>query len=229
MFKKCISLITLAAFVIFSLSCGTTKYVGEEKVAAWEGEKVKILSVTKTSGEFIKFSKESPVRIRGNAIVQTVKVIIERELIEINSADVKTKDPSNRLGTEIITKDGKKYSLVAYRPDEGKYIVRELESELYESISIPLSEVKEISIMRNAGVPGAIVGLLVGGGFGAGSGSTIAVGAYLSDQSGSYEPLYVIVPTCVGAVLGLVIGASKGVTDHYIITTPTDSTATIEE
>jgi len=83
--KKLVSLFTLVAFLIFSLSCYTTKKERIEK-AVWKGKKVKILAVMKTSGEYIKFPEKRPGRIYENrigGIVGTESISIPLSEVEL--------------------------------------------------------------------------------------------------------------------------------------------------
>jgi len=79
------SLLTLASFMIFSLSCYTTKKVDVRTVAGGEGKQVVILAVLKTSGEYVEFSKDQPGRIEDNTIVG----VVGTETVSIPIAEVK--------------------------------------------------------------------------------------------------------------------------------------------
>jgi hypothetical protein len=72
MCKKIVSAFTLGAFIIFNLSCYSTKKIDVGKVAGWEGKKVAILGVLKTSGEHIEFLKNQPGRISNGRIVGSI-------------------------------------------------------------------------------------------------------------------------------------------------------------
>lgn len=69
--KKLVSLFTLLAFIIFSLSCTVTKTkkVRVTTLASWKGKEVKILGIMKISGEYIAFDEERPGRVFENNIV----------------------------------------------------------------------------------------------------------------------------------------------------------------
>ena len=56
MFTKTVSVITLIAFVMFTLSCGTTRYGHINTAPEWEGKRIRILRVQKVNGETIKDS-----------------------------------------------------------------------------------------------------------------------------------------------------------------------------
>ncbi len=80
MFTKCITLITLTAFIIFTLSCGsTTKYLSLDSVSEYEKQKINITRVQKTTGEDIQFTDASDI-ITENSIVG--EAIIGNEIHE---------------------------------------------------------------------------------------------------------------------------------------------------
>jgi len=82
--KKLISLFTMVAFIVFSLSCYSTKSIRLDVDAAKENGKIEIFQVVTKSGETIEFSKEQPGRIYNDSITGTaVKVIGELEKTSI--------------------------------------------------------------------------------------------------------------------------------------------------
>jgi len=145
--KKIISLFTLLAFVIFSVSCYTTKTRRVNTSADWQGKKGKILWVIKTSGEYIEFSKDNPGRIIGDkivgkAIILSKKVVIDRANIEENKRD------QNGKILKITTKDGKMYTVIKGTEKEEKDKITFF--AIYESneqVLIPLSEVKWVHVL----------------------------------------------------------------------------------
>ena len=146
--RKIISLFTLLAFVIFSLSCYTTRLKEVRTVTDWQGKKAKIFSVNKTSGEYIEFSKDSPGRIYGDKITGTA-IILGKE-VKIDRANIKRiKRDRNRYISKIISKDGKVYHVITGTviKEKDKIIFTGGEG-LYESVSIPLSEVKSVRVKR---------------------------------------------------------------------------------
>jgi len=137
---KIISLFTLLAFVIFSLSCYTTSTKEVRTVVDWKGKKVKILAVDKTSGEHIEFSKDGLGRIYYDSIKGTA-IILNKD-VEIDRANIESLEKDR-----ITTKDGKIYRVVTGTARAGKdKIIFSYESS--ESISIPLSEVKSVRVKR---------------------------------------------------------------------------------
>ena len=150
--KKIISLFTLLAFVIFSVSCYTTKTRRVNTSADWKGKKGRILWVIKTSGEYIEFSKDNPGRIIGDkivgkAIILSKKVVIDRANIEENKRD------QNGKILKITTKDGKMYTVIKGTEKEEKDKITFF--AIYESneqVLIPLSEVKWVHVLIGLGL-----------------------------------------------------------------------------
>jgi len=146
--KKIISVFTLLAFIVFSISCYSTGTKKVRKAANWHGKEGKILSVVKITGEYIEFAKENPGQISGNKIIGT-SIILSKET-SIERADIK-KTRKHRDGSifEVINKEGKIYQVVVgtAREEEDKFIFFTTYVSS-ESISIPLSEVKSLEIKR---------------------------------------------------------------------------------
>ena len=147
MSRKIISLFTLLAFFIFSVSCYITRLKEVRTAADWKGKKGKILWVIKTSGEYIEFSKDNPGRIIGDkivgkAIILSKKVVIDRANIEENKRD------QNGKILKITTKDGKMYTVIKGTEKEEKDKITFF--TIYESnelVFIRLSEVKWYEVL----------------------------------------------------------------------------------
>jgi hypothetical protein len=156
--KKIISLFTLLAFVIFSVSCHITKTRRINTSADWQGKKGKILWVIKTSGEYIEFSKDNPGRIIGDkivgkAIILSKKVVIDRANIVENKRD------QNGKILKITTKDGKMYTVVKGTEKEEKdKITFFARYESNELVFVPRSEVKLVHVLIYLGV---VVGAVI--------------------------------------------------------------------
>lgn len=165
--KRLVSLFTIVAFIIFSISClgiYTTKKDRITKAASWRGKKVKILAVMKTSGEYIEFPREQPGKILGDKIVAG----LEKENIEIDRADLKEviRNEKRKIW-EITTKDGKVYFADSYRSLGDKIVARVHKL----SFSIPLSEVEMawvkrvdpiLTFLANVGVVVLVLGAVLG-------------------------------------------------------------------
>jgi len=139
--KKVISIFTLLAFVVFSLSCYTTRLKQLRTTADWEGKIVKILSVEKTSGEYIKFSKDNPGRIDRFKITGTATRISKK--VEIYPDEVKEiRKHHDGSIFELINKEGEIFHVVGTVIEEEDKFIFFTTYETSESVSIPFSEVK---------------------------------------------------------------------------------------
>jgi hypothetical protein len=87
--KKTISLFTLMAFIIFSVSCATStvKQMRVKTAVEEKGSDITILGVMKTSGEYIGFSKKQPSWISDNTIEG--KTFDKQESVSIPWSEVK--------------------------------------------------------------------------------------------------------------------------------------------
>ena len=155
--RKIISLFTLFAFIVFSISCYITRLKEVKTAADLRGKKGKIVSLVKTSGEHIKFSKNSLGRIYGDKIVGTVVVLSKK--VEITRDNIKeVKRDKNGTISEITHKNGKTY-LVAYGAvkvvstkddltgkEEERITFYTTPYETFESVTIPLSEVRSVKV-----------------------------------------------------------------------------------
>jgi hypothetical protein len=100
--KKFISLFTMIAFIIFSLSCYSTKSMRLDVDAAKENGKIKILQVVTKSGEIIEFSKEQPGKIYNDSITgKAVRVIGELDKAYIKRKEVDKKGEILRMMVSI--------------------------------------------------------------------------------------------------------------------------------
>jgi hypothetical protein len=142
--KKIITVFTLLVFSIFSVSCSTTRLKEVRTAADWQGKKGKIFWVIKTTGEYIVFPNHNPGRIIGAKIVGKA-VIPSKEIVIYRFNIKKIKKDKNGNITEIIRKDGKAYLVITktVKSDIEK-IIFFLDTGLYKSVSIPLSEVKSM-------------------------------------------------------------------------------------
>ena len=154
--RKIISLFTLLAFIVFSLSCVTTRLKEVRTSADWQGKKVKILAVDKISGEHIEFSKKSLGRIYGDKIAGTAVVLSKK--VEITQDNIKrlNRDIKGMI-SKITHKNGKIYHVVtgtarvvsikdALTGKEEERIIFFTTYETSESVTIPLSEVKSVKV-----------------------------------------------------------------------------------
>jgi hypothetical protein len=119
----------MVVFIIFSLSCATTKNIRLDADSAEKVKKGEILSVVMTSGETIEFSKEQPGRIYNGSITgRAVRVTKEKESI---------------LGRAVrVTGELDKAYIKEIEKDANGKIIRMI-------VSIPLSDTEVIMIVDN--------------------------------------------------------------------------------
>jgi hypothetical protein len=164
MVHKGITVFTLLAFALFSMSCvfHTTQ---ERSIETLAGKKAspEIVGVQTKTGEYIEFGK-TPARIRGDAVVGA-----GRRKVEINKDDVQNteKDAKGRVNF-VTTKDGKRYESFGLSAAGDKY-----DCVTNEAVSILLSDIRLVSVrtvnalptfLANLGlvvVVGALVAVLI--------------------------------------------------------------------
>ena len=121
MSKRIISLFTIGAFIIFSLSCYSTKSMRLDVDAAKETDKIKILQVVTKSGETIEFSKEQPGRIYNDTITGTaVKANGELDKAYIKSIEKDKKGKILRMMVSIPISEVEVMTIVDKKFDLGK-------------------------------------------------------------------------------------------------------------
>ena len=170
--KKIISVFTLFAFIVFSISCYTTRTKDVKTVADLQRKNVKILSVVKITGEYL-ISQKKPGQLYQNSIIGGVREL--RNEIEINRNDIKdiSRDKKGKI-LGITKKDSKIYHVfteVTYERGKHQVFIGKanetedkiiLSGKIYELISIPLSEVKEVKyVERKKLSPWAAIGIVL--------------------------------------------------------------------
>lgn len=139
--KKFISIFIVLAFILFSFSCYITRIRELRKIPVMKRSEALILSVDKTTGEHIEFSKDNPGRVHKDMIVG-IAIIRSKELV-VKRADVKKiRTHSDGSIFEVIDKEGKIYHVVSIGIEEEDKIIFFTTYETSESVSIPFSEIK---------------------------------------------------------------------------------------
>lgn len=153
MARKLVSLFTMVAFIIFSMSCAiySIKNKSVETIVAKKGEKMEVKGILKTSGEFVKFPE-----VREGRIHKDVILILPTESIpiEINRVDAESIIPEEMNITRIITKSEETYYGVIIREEEDKIVFHRYES-------IPLTEINQILVKEHDPAKSFLVTLLV--------------------------------------------------------------------
>lgn len=145
--KKFTSIFTLMAFVVFSISCSVTGIKEVKKASKWHGKKWKILWITKTSGEYIEFSKDNPGLISGDKITGTA-IILSKEIILERGAIKRVKKHQDGRVFEVTDKKGKIYHVVGLFKEESYKVIFFVPYESSGLVSIPLLEVKSVYVKR---------------------------------------------------------------------------------
>jgi len=148
MAKKIVSLMTIAAFLVFSQTCTlySTKKVGPDVAAQKADKDVKVMRVLKTSGEIVEFDEKSPGYIVKNSVVGKSNI---KETVEVSKENIqKIAQHDNKKIISVTTKDGKIYSpIISYTEMPDKIVV-----EAYGTESIPLTDIEMIWLKeRNPG------------------------------------------------------------------------------
>jgi hypothetical protein len=151
--RKFVSVITLVAFFVFTISCAIyhTEEIAPEKAETYSiaGKKVRIVEVVTISGERIDFPKKNPGTIVGDKIVSIGSPVEKKTWTELDSANiiVTRKDAKGRV-IELRTKDGDIYKVDTDSYSEIGDKVMFTAVELLGRVSIPLSEVELVSIRK---------------------------------------------------------------------------------
>jgi hypothetical protein len=137
MFKKTLSLVTVAAFLLFDWACLSIKNVPVTSVTS----KDQIVGVTKISGESMQIPKENAAQIVGDRVVLKPSVINAVDLNDIKNFRQNDKG----VVYEITTKDGRTLHDIEGKKQGWKIV---FPSQKYEPAPIPLSEVNLVSVRR---------------------------------------------------------------------------------
>jgi hypothetical protein len=142
MLKKTIAVITLPAFLVFSVSCFRVRRIRQERYdESRVGELVhtEIAAVQTKAGETFEFPKGHRAGVQGNAVVGEAL-----KSIEIGQNDVKRR-VLGRKGKiiSLTTTEGTTYEVVRFTEDKEKIIL-----EGYTTVSIPLSEIQLVWVRR---------------------------------------------------------------------------------
>lgn len=157
MLKKMTTAFTFLAFFAFSTSCFQVHKTVQKsfETVARRGRTAEIVAIQTKSGEYIEFRKGRPAIILGDSIVgETLKAT------EIDKADIQKLGMNGKKKIEeIVTKDGKKYTVIS-TVEENEKAVRVI---AYSSVSVPLSDIRLASIRTvDVGMTVLAHGLIIG-------------------------------------------------------------------
>ena len=142
--KKFISLFTIVALIVFTISCSTINHREVKTVADWGGKDIKVFKVVKISGETVEFPKKQPGKIhKDNIIGLSEKVTQVKEIDRMNIRSINRDQNGNIL--EVTTEEGKMFQVAKGSAIEGeKKVTCTVILESFKSVTIPLSDVKTI-------------------------------------------------------------------------------------
>jgi hypothetical protein len=160
MSKKMIAVMTLGTFVVFSTSCVTWRRQEVNALVRPLPENTEVLTVVKTSGEFVQFSKAEPGLVRGFAVVGKGRVTKLREIAGPFLSVKKDKD--GRI-IEVTDAEGHVYSIQNLL-SQGSNRMIFVGSELV-NVSIPLSGIRQVEFKRTNTLLTVMLALgVIGGG-----------------------------------------------------------------
>ena len=167
--KKTLSLIVLASFLVFEWSCVSLGGAGgkvRETVPADVSKvdttnvKAQIFSVVKKNGKRILFPEGSPARFDPEA--KAVVGVALQQFVFDKGEVVITRGGKRDVVKSVTTADGRVYPVLSSL-DEGENV----RVNAYAPISIPLSEIQQISIAKPHRSPDVLVILIAIAGAGA--------------------------------------------------------------
>lgn len=140
--RKTVTVITLAAFVLFSISCTIARTM-ETTQFDHPGKRAKIVSLIKQSGERVVFSGYG--RIRGDAITGMADAGAERRIPAPVSA---IKEGADGSIFEIVDRSGRAHQVLAVlQRGESEWTVLARAGTIRQ-VSIPLSEVRQVTYTK---------------------------------------------------------------------------------
>jgi hypothetical protein len=147
-FRKATSLFTLAAFVVMSVSCVTMRTKTVVAPSDLPGKGAKITSVITASGERVEFSRSGPGRIRGAVITGTAAARYSVP-VEIQGPFSSIKKRPDGSVYEITDGHGRVYAVVRVSNEGDTKWTILINDTAVQPVSIPLSEVKQITYRKS--------------------------------------------------------------------------------
>jgi len=147
MSRKATALFALAAFVLFSASCTTWRTKAVYTPADYPGPNKKVLSVVKTSGEVVEFSKEAPGRVWGGAVIGATTVV-QKTSVEIDGPYVSVKKRADGTIYEVTDAKGQVHTVLLVLKEEPNKLTAQVRYPVTLTVSIPLSDLRSVQIRR---------------------------------------------------------------------------------
>jgi len=147
MSPKFTALITIPAFVLFTASCSMwpTREIRSE--ADYPSQNKRVLTVVKTSGEVVEFSKTDPGMVRGNEIRGTASALVS-EKTEIEGPFPQIKRRADGTIAEVTDAKGKVHLVQNVLREEPNLLVVQERYSARLQIAIPLSEVRLVTYKK---------------------------------------------------------------------------------
>ena len=147
MSRKATALFALAAFVLFSTSCTTWRTKAVYTPDDYPGPNKKVLSVVKTSGELVEFSKEEPGRVRADAVVG-VTTVLQKMNVEIEGPFFSVKKRTDGTIYEVTDAKGQIHPVLLVLKEEPNKLTAQVRYPTTLRVSIPLSDLRSVQIKR---------------------------------------------------------------------------------
>jgi hypothetical protein len=147
MLKRTAAASTVLAFVVFSTSCTMWGTREIQTTADYPRQDKQVLSVVKTSGDVVEFSKADPGRVRGRFIVGTARVMAKAG-VEIEGPFPLIKKDSDGKISEVTDAKGRTYLVRTVLKEEPNKLTVEVEYPAVQPVSIPLSEARLVRFKR---------------------------------------------------------------------------------
>jgi len=144
---KITALFTIPAFVLFTASCSMwpTREIRSE--ADYPSQNKRVLTVVKTNGEVVEFSKTDPGLVLRDEIRGTARVLVS-EKTEIEGPFPQIKRRADGTIAEVTDSKGKVHFVqVVLREEPNLLVVQERYSDR-RPIAIPLSDVRLVTYKK---------------------------------------------------------------------------------
>jgi hypothetical protein len=147
MSPKITALFTIPAFVLFTASCSMwpTREIRSE--ADYPSQNKRVLTVVKTSGEVVEFSKTDPGLIVGDEIRGTARVLVS-EKTEIEGPFPQIKRRADGTIAEVTDAKGKVHFVQNVLREEPNRLVVQERYLSRGQITLPLSEVRLVTYKK---------------------------------------------------------------------------------
>jgi hypothetical protein len=161
---KLTALFTVAAFVLFTASCSMwpTREIRTE--ADYPSQNRRVLTVVRTNGEVVEFSKTDPGLVLGDEIRGTARVLVN-EKTEIEGPFPLVKRRADGTIAEVTDAKGKVHLVQTVLREEPNLLVVQERYSARLQIAIPLSEVRLVTYKKTNTVL-TIAAIAVGGALG---------------------------------------------------------------